>query len=127
MTMLLYSYTSTPAVADGVVDRRARPEEAAVDLRDAAGADEQADVDVGELAAEPEVALLLPDHLADQRRGPALEVVAVVDEVVAVGDVARDGVARRHQPRRQRALLVVADVRAKAVGIDGQIRRLTPG
>ena len=95
MTMLLYSYTAHPAIADGVVDRRARPEEAAVHLRYAPGADEQPDVHVRELAAQPEVLLLLPDHLADQRRGAALEVVAVVDEVVAVGHESRDRLATR--------------------------------
>jgi hypothetical protein len=45
------------AVGDRAVDRRAGPEEAAVGLRDAPPAGQQSDIDVGELAAEPEVAL----------------------------------------------------------------------
>src|SRR5206468_1257750 len=109
------------SVADGVIDGGAGPEEAAVDLRDAAGADEQADIDIGELAAEPEVALALAEYLSDQRRGSALEVVAVVHKVVTVSDEARDGVVLLHELREEGALLVVADVGAECIAIDGEV------
>ena len=66
---------------------------------------------------------LLADDLADEDRGAALEVVAVVDEVVAVADEARDGVLRSRQLWLERARLVVAHVLAKAVRVDGQERR----
>ena len=127
MTTLLYSKTCRRPSVDGasiVAPGQKKPQST---FGHAAGADEQADVDVAELAAEPEVALLLADDLADQRRGPALEVVAVVDEVVAVGDEARDGVVRGHELGDERALLVVAHLGAEAVGIDGQVLGLALG
>ena len=104
------------------VDGLAEQEEPAVDLRGATGLAQERDVYPGELAAEPEVLLSLPDDLAHQRRGPALQVVAVVDQVIAVLHEARDGFLFGHDLWGHRPVLVVAVVRAQAVRVDGMIR-----
>ena len=103
ITTFEYSYAFTLALADRLLDDRPEEEEPDVELRDAARADEQRRRHPRELRAEPEVLLLLPDHLADQRRRPALEVVALVHEVVAVGDE-----ASRSPPSRTSASATIA-------------------
>ena len=90
-------------------------------------ADEQRGGDPGELRAEPEVLLLLADDLADEGGGAALEVVALVDEVVAVGDELRDRVLLGHDLGDHRAVLVVAHVLAVAVGVDLEVVALPLG
>src|SRR5207249_11820568 len=60
-------------LADRLLYDGPEEEEAHVELRGAPCADEQRRRDPGELRAHPEVLLLLADHLADERRRPALE------------------------------------------------------
>ena len=90
-----------------------RPEadEADIDAIGASGLDQQRACDVGELAAEPEFFFALADDLADQRRRPALKIVAVVGEVVAVVDEALDRFLVGHQLGDHLMRLMVPHVR----------------
>ncbi len=124
MTTLLYSNISSGACGQGALDRPRRQEETAIDPGDATGADQQGDVRIGELARQPQVTFALAHDLAQQRAGTAHEVVAFVDQVVAIHDEAADCLALGHQARRERAVLVVPDPLAEAVRVDGLVLAL---
>ena len=99
-------------------DPRAESDEADIDPVGASGLDQHRAGDVGELAAQPEILFALTDNLAHQRGRAALEVVAVVGEVVAVMDELLDRFRLGHQLGDHLVRLVIAHVGPIAVGID---------
>jgi hypothetical protein len=105
------------ALADRLLDGGAEEEEADIKLGDATTADEEGGGDPGELGAQPQVRLLLADHLSDEGGGAALEVVALIEEVVAVLDELLHGVLFGHELGNEGAVLVVADPLTEAVGV----------
>ena len=106
-----------PPLLHVTVDGLPKEEEATVHLAGAAPCDEEVHRHPRELAGHPEVLLLLTDDLADEGAGAALEVVAVVDQVVPVLDEPGDGLLRGHELADQRPRLVVADPFPVAVGV----------
>jgi hypothetical protein len=75
----------------------------------------------------PEVLFALTDDFADQGAGAALEVCALVDEVVAVLDELLDGLLLGHELGDHGPRLVVAHPLTVAIGVGLQVFPLAFG